>query len=157
MSTPCPAEREKERDECWGDGHTGDDAQFMGSNLVFGLLEELYSLSNKATYAKFARVSTPEVQSVGERTSGQEPHDQERAEKEKDNFSSNNIAMCLCLQSVWDISLNYKYFTDKTSIAAFLCIYKQICTASSCFFVWFLLFQIIVQKLPFWKNVQLSK
>lgn len=56
--------------------------------MVFGLLEELYSLSNKAISAKFSRVSTPGVRSGGERTSEQEPHDQERAEKENNNFSS---------------------------------------------------------------------
>lgn len=32
---------------------THEVTQFKGSNLVFGLLEELYSLSNKAIYAKF--------------------------------------------------------------------------------------------------------
>lgn len=69
--------------------------QFKDSNLVFGLLEELYSLSNKAIYAKFVRVSAPGVRGGGERTSGQEPQDQERAEKENCNVSSNQGTICL--------------------------------------------------------------
>lgn len=74
---------------------THEVTQFKGSNLVFGLLEELYSLSNKALYAKFIRVSAPGVRGGGERTSGQEPQDQERAEKENNNVSLNQGAIRL--------------------------------------------------------------
>lgn len=58
MSTHCPVERKKERGMSPEVMVTHEVTQFQGSNLVFGLLEELYSLSNKAIYAKFTRVST---------------------------------------------------------------------------------------------------